>query len=154
MSKGKHAARPLVQVLDAILLTLNALLIVSVAVFFVFTAMTYFSGGSISGGSLLAILCFVFLGIVLGIGDYAIRKSLEYIDPRPNKHLVAQSRAIRAEKKSLREQRRSSDTEHAEGPEDDMKQVFNRIEEHAVTVPEPTPVDTEPVLQNTDFLDN
>jgi hypothetical protein len=114
MSRSKHGPRPIVQVLDAVLLTLNALLIVSVMVFVVLTVMTYVSGGSVSGSSLLAVMLFILGGCILAAADYGVRKALERIDPRPTGSQKAIIRADRmnSPRRQLKHTEPVSHTQH------------------------------------------
>ena len=73
MARGRHAASPLIQVLDAMLLTFNALMIVSFAVVTIVTAMTVVAGGSIGGVTLLVVFTIIIAEVVMAISEFAMR---------------------------------------------------------------------------------
>ena len=74
MARGRHAPAPIVQVLDATVLTLNAIAIVSAITIIILMFITFSSDGSIQGLELIALAGALVLILLLAAAEYGIRK--------------------------------------------------------------------------------
>jgi hypothetical protein len=89
MAKGKHAPSALVQVLDAMLLTFNAIIIVAAITAITLMVVVWRSGGAISGGQLLVFAGILLAGLLLAGAEVLLRRAVERIHAagnRPRSH--------------------------------------------------------------------